>query len=92
MKIGRRDIEVVLLQLLCKMAAGEEDCLHSLLECADLSDKEKNFIDEGITKTEHFLDADYQFLIDSVQLKPIQAKRLIRTLNEKHGIKIDIQP
>ena len=92
MKIGRCDIKVVLLQLLCKMAAGEEDCLHSLLECADLSNKEKIFIDKGITKIEHFLGADYQFLIDSVQLKPVQAKPLIRTLNEKHGIKIDIQP
>ena len=92
MKIGQRDIEVVLLQLLCKMTAAEEDCLHSLLECADLSDKEKIFINEGITKIEHFLDADYQFLIDTVQLKPIQAKCLIHTLNEKHGIKIDIQP
>ena len=69
----------------------EED-LYFLLKDADLVEKENTFVNEGIQKVEHFLDADYQFLIETICLKPIEAKRLIRKLGDKHGIKIDLQP
>ena len=41
-------------------------------------------------KLEHFIDVDFDFLTATIGLKKIQAKRLVRILQELHGIKIEI--
>ena len=52
--------------------------------------EEHYFVEEGVGKLEHFINVDFDFLTATIGLKKIQAKRLVRILQELHGIKIEI--
>ena len=47
-------------------------------------------MEEGVGKLEHFIDVDFDFLTATIGLKKILAERLVRILEELHGIKIEI--
>ena len=73
-----------------KMASNDSSDFDELLRKADIFDKKHYFVEEGVGKLEHFIDADFDFLTATIGLKKIQAKRLVRILQELHGIKTEI--
>ena len=80
----------MLAHLKSKMASNDSSDFDELLRKADIFDKKDYFVEEGVGKLEHFIDVDFAFLTVTIGLKKIQAKRLVRILEELHGIKIEI--
>ena len=73
-----------------KMASNDSSDLDELLRKADIFDKKHYFVEEGVGELEHFIDVDFDFLTATIGLMKIQAKRLVRILQELHGIKLEI--
>ena len=72
------------------MGSNDSSDFDELLRKADIFDKKDYFVEEGVGKLEHFTNVDFDFLTVTTGLKKIQAKRLVRILEELHGIKIEI--